>query len=194
MRLDITDEVRLIAERMNRDPACQANPALIPADVQGAVWAMVQLTGYTQTQVEQMIAQARGNTPTSGPMLGVSPPAPAVQAPPAAAVPLHPGALMQPAISPDEIVGTYPLADGSSWPITKLAEPLQAADLSKPPAPETTDSMAQAQRNGKEWGLEAYEPMDPELLAEVEREMEEARQRGTEYPDEPTIQVERPIR
>jgi len=184
--MDITAEVQFIAERMNRDPKCK--PGFLPEDVKGALWAVTQLTDYTQAEIEDLIEQARGGgEATESFTLGsapAAPPVPVVQPLPVLDLPLRPGALLEPVIDPDEVVGAYPVPGGGSWPVTKWGEGPKAADMSKPPAPETTDSMAQAQRVGEAEAREAYQPIPPEELSEIEAEIEAARQKGTVYSDD----------
>lgn len=195
MRHDITDEIAQMATRMNDDPGCRADPGFMPPDVAGAVWAITRLTPYTQAEVERMVVHARRpHLSAAPPILGGGSPlaVPAVQGGAAPTAPV-PGALLPPVISPDEIIGQMDMGAGVFWPVTKLGDDPTPADMTKPPAQETTDSMAHAQRVGSAEHREVYAAIDPEELAEIEREMEEARQRGNVYPDEraePTVAIE----
>jgi hypothetical protein len=60
-------------------------------------------------------------------------------------------------------------------PITKLAEDPMAANMDEPPAGEATNSFAARHARALAENRPEWQPMDPEMLAAVEAEMEAAR-------------------
>lgn len=124
-----------------------------PQFVAGACWALSRVSGVPAEIIEQKV-------------MGIPPLQVEPGAPTPAVIPVPP--------PEDAPLGIYP----GIGPITKEAAPLVPADMTQPPTPPSEDSMAAAFERAQENGDPLVLPMDPETLAEVEAELDLARQRS----------------
>lgn len=175
MKITVDDEIADLASWGADDRfvagACWALSRLsgIPADV---LAGRVGLSGSIEPRPQNLNGGVEVLRPEGVAVLN-PPVGPAVPGPPIPDLAAIPGVVVAAPPPPDEVLGYYP----GLGPITKLADPPKAADMSQPPAPPSKDSMAEAFRQGQEAGNPAALPMDPETLAEVEAELAKSRQR-----------------
>jgi len=155
MHFDLTDELAILADLYATHGDAQQNT------IEGACWAFSRLTGGDAIQMYADVKAA-----------AVPPPvAPAAVSP-----------LMQAAASADpvpvEALGEYP----GIGPIISTAAPLVEADLSRPPAAPSGNSMAEQFERAQAAGDPLALPMDAQTLAEIEAELADAQHPSTGQP------------
>lgn len=176
MRFDITDELMVLSQLHREHPDDLATQA----SIEGAAWALGQLTGRPALDIIAEVHRAAGSTVS--PLLVRTPEAAAVS--PGASTPPQGGpgpmgSMAHPSM--DQGLGIYP----GVGPITSLPEPLSYADMSKPPAPPRPGSYSDLAQQAVDAEDPAALPMDEETLAEVNAEIEAIRQgKSTAVDDE----------
>lgn len=153
MRINVEDELAELAEWYSDDPVF----------VRGACWALARVAGVPADVLERKVLRPGSPLAVPAPVPTSSPTEPSPVAAPALVAP-DPG---------PEVLGMYP----GIGPITRLADPLTPADMTRPPAPPSGTSMAEAFAAGQAAGNPAVLPMDDATLAEIDAEIEAARAR-----------------
>lgn len=156
MHFDLTDELAILSDLYAKHGDAQQNT------IEGACWAFSRLTGGDAIQMYAEVKAVALQVPKAP-----DPVSPLLQAAAATAVP-----------APVEPLGEYP----GIGPITQVAAPLVEADMSRPPAAPSGNSMAEQFERAQAAGDPLAAPIDPQTLAEIEAELASAQHPSTGIP------------
>jgi hypothetical protein len=155
MHFDLTDELAILADLYATHGDAQQNT------IEGACWAFSRLTGGDAIQMYADVKAAAAPIPVV----------------PSAVSPLMQAAATAEPV-PVEALGEYP----GIGPIISTAAPLVEADLSRPPAAPSGNSMAEQFERAQAAGDPLVAPIDPQTLAEIEAELSSAQHPSTGIP------------